>query len=80
MTDYVAAFHTHFAALKTLHALTDAGVLARLAPVPRKLSASCGTAVLYAAESPRLDLMDADTELVARVTGGGEYDILMENR
>lgn len=80
MPSYIAAFHTHFAALKTLRALKDAGVSARLAPVPRKLSASCGTCVKYEAGDACLICMDADTELVVLVTDGEEYELLFENR
>ena len=53
MTDYLATFHTHLAALKTHRAMTAAGLTARMAPVPRKISSSCGTCVFYRAGEPR---------------------------
>lgn len=68
MNQYVATFHTHVSALITSRALTALGVSARMAPVPRKLSSSCGTCVFYAAETPQLDAMDQDVESVYRQT------------
>jgi len=46
MTQYIATFHTHLSALKTHRALTKAGVEARMAPVPRKISSSWNLRVL----------------------------------
>ena len=65
MEQYVATFHTHLAALRTCNALKKEGAGgARLAPVPRRLSSSCGTCVFYEAEGPRLPCMDRDLEAV----------------
>ena len=80
MREYIATFHTHFSALQTKRNLTGAGAKARLAPVPRSLSASCGTCVKYSAEAPLLEQMDADTEMVVLVLDQGEYEILLDNR
>ena len=64
MKQYVATFHTHLSALITCRALTERAVAARMAPVPRKLSSSCGTCVYYEAEEPMLSAMDRDMEAV----------------
>ena len=64
MTEYIATFHTHLSAMRTQRTLANLGVPARLAPVPRYLSASCGTCVLYSADQPFLERMDADVERV----------------
>lgn len=64
MNRYVATFHTHVSALMTCRALTSAGISARMAPVPRKLSSSCGTCVFYQAEEPSLPFMEEDVEKV----------------
>ena len=69
MADYVATFHTHLAALRSCRALAGAGVEARMAPVPRSLSSSCGTCVLYAGASPMEERMDRDLEAVYRREG-----------
>lgn len=67
MEQYVATFHTHLAALRSCNALKNAGApQARLAPVPRRLSSSCGTCVFYEGEEPLLSCMDADLEAVYR--------------
>ena len=65
MEQYVATFHTHLAALRSCNALKKGGAGgARLAPVPRRLSSSCGTCVFYEAEGPQLASMDRDLEAV----------------
>lgn len=69
---YVATFHTHLAALRSCGALKRAGCAgARLAPVPRSLSSSCGACVTYEADSPLPECMDADLEAVYRRTDTG---------
>ncbi len=75
---YVATFYTHVAAMMTHRAMQKAGVPARLAPVPRMLSSSCGTCVLYEAEHPCEALLDTDVEQVARCDGE-TYTILKRN-
>ena len=69
MTEYIATFHTHLSAMRTQRALTREGIAARLSPVPRYLSASCGTCVIYRAEEAHLCCMDADVERVVAKTG-----------
>lgn len=67
MERYVATFHTHLAALRSCRALQKAGdTEARMAPVPRALSSSCGTCVFYQGEGPLLSLLDRDLEAVYR--------------
>ena len=69
MNEYIATFHTHLSAMRTQRALAEQGVAARLSPVPRYLSASCGTCVIYCAEEANLDCMDSDVERVVERTG-----------
>ena len=47
MKQYVATFFSHFGALRFQRLCTKLGYEAQLAPVPRSLSSSCGTCVLY---------------------------------
>lgn len=70
MNDYLATFHTHLAALLTHRAMTNAGLEARMAPVPRKISSSCGTCVYYRAQTFRSELLAADTEAVYQMPEG----------
>lgn len=65
MNQYVATFHTHLSALRSCRALgREPGLEARMAPVPRALSSSCGTCVIYRAEDPALACLDRDLEAV----------------
>lgn len=66
MNRYVATFHTHLSALLTFRTLEQKGISAWMAPVPRRLSSSCGTCVFYEADLPCADLMDADAERIYR--------------
>lgn len=77
MHEYIATFHTHLSALMTSRELTSRGVKARMMPVPRKLSSSCGTCVHYLAQDANLDAMDTDVEAVYEKTGREEYTRLM---
>lgn len=77
MMDFVATFHTHLSALMTERALKKAGFTARMAPVPRQLSSSCGTCVFYTAPDLCRDALDEDTERVYRVEGE-RYALLLD--
>ena len=75
MADYVATFHTHLAALRSHRALTQAGVEAKMAPVPRALSSSCGTCVFYRGEAPMAERMDRDLEALYRWEDGAYTEL-----
>lgn len=77
MREFIATFHTHLSALLTSRALTALGIQARMMPVPRKLSSSCGTCVRYLAEEEHLSAMDEDVEAVYEKTGGEDYRLRM---
>lgn len=77
MKEYIATFHTHLSALLTSRALTDLGLQARMMPVPRKLSSSCGTCVRYLADDANLSAMDEDVEAVYEKIGKEDYVLLM---
>ena len=47
MKQYIATFFSHFGALRFQRLCTKLGYEAQLAPVPRSLSSSCGTCVLF---------------------------------
>ena len=75
---FVATFYTHLAALRSQRSLSGQGVTARLAPMPRALSSSCGTCVFYEGEGPLLEALDQDVEGVYRRTEGG-YETILQN-
>lgn len=73
----IATFHTHLGALRFQRKLEKLGKEAAMAPVPRKLSASCGTCVRFAAEfDPKWS--DEDLEAVYSVNDNG-YELVYEN-
>ena len=47
MNKYVATFFSHFDALLFFNKLQEENITAKLTPTPRKVSASCGTAVVF---------------------------------
>ena len=80
MSEYIATFHTHLSAMRSQRTLSANGVSARLAPVPRALSASCGTCVRYEAEDPCVSALDHDWERVVKCKSDGEsYEPVFEN-
>ena len=79
MKEFIATFHTHLSALMTCRKLTSLDLMARMMPVPRKLSSSCGTCVVYAAQGPCLEQMDEDVERVYEIVGEEAYRLLHEN-
>lgn len=71
MNDCVATFYTQFAAMCFVAALKQAGVAARIKPVPRALSSSCGTCAAYAARHPFDGLAGGELEAVYLGPDGG---------
>lgn len=80
MSEYIATFHTHLSAMRSQRILSANGISARLSPVPRALSASCGTCVRYEAEDPCVSAMDRDLERIVQCVPDGEtYEPVFEN-
>lgn len=48
---YIATFYSHFGAIRFKKICDQQGLVAKLMPVPRDLSSSCGTCVSYEANS-----------------------------
>ena len=61
MNTYIATFFSHFGAMQYFKALRNKGITARLMPVPRKISASCGTCVRYEHDAA-VDLEDCELD------------------
>ena len=49
MKQYIATFFSHFGAIRFQHLCAERGYQSQLSPVPRALSSSCGTCVLFQA-------------------------------
>ena len=50
--NWIATFYSHFGAVRYMQQCKQAGLSAKLTPVPRNLSSSCGTCVRYESELP----------------------------
>lgn len=55
MSQYIATFFSHFGAIRYKKICDAREVKARVMPVPRSLSSSCGTCVGYEAEEPIME-------------------------
>ena len=69
MAEYVATFHTHFGAMRFAREIERRGWECRMAPVPRKLSSSCGTCVRFAPPEPYAPAQSEDLEAIYRAEG-----------
>lgn len=78
MNEYIATFHTHLSAMLSFQALQQAGCKAKMQPVPRALSSSCGTCVRFSANNDCCELLDADAEALYAVQDGA-YILLWQN-
>ena len=71
--EYLATFHTHYGAVRFHKHCQKSGDPARMLPVPRELSASCGTCVRFEAERPPAADEHEDMDRCYAVTGDGVY-------
>ena len=72
---YIETFFSHFGAMRCKKLCDQAGIPAKLMPVPRRLSSSCGTCVRMEAESADLLPLTEESEQLALEQDGG-YRIL----
>ena len=69
---YIATFFSHFGAIRFKKLCQKASWPARIMPVPRDLSSSCGTCVRYEGPAPCPDAqMPEEVEQIVEVTDGG---------
>ena len=62
---FIATFYSHFGAMRCKKECDKAGISARLMPVPRMLSSSCGTCVRLEADSADVLPRTEETEQLA---------------
>ena len=77
MNTYIATFFSHFGAMMYFKALKEQGITARLMPVPRKVSSSCGTCVRYE-HMEVIDLDDCELDSVY-IESGSNFDCVLKN-
>ena len=73
--DQIATFHTHFGALSFQRRLQRLGERAVMMPVPRTLSASCGTCVRFQTPFNADTMADEDLDRVYAVEDRGYREI-----
>lgn len=76
--EQIATFHTHFGALNFHRRLQRMGAEGTMMPVPRKLSASCGTCVRFAVPFDPDVMADEDLDKVYAHTTDG-FRLLFAN-
>ena len=67
---YIATFYSHFGAMHFKKQCEARKMTARIMPVPRDLSSSCGTCVRWEGDIPAAMPTD-ETEQIVRVTPSG---------
>ena len=70
MNSYIATFFSHYDALTFFNFLKEKNIAAKLMPVPRKVSASCGTCVSFVSDL-KIDFVGHELEAIYAETGGG---------
>lgn len=73
---YIATFYSHFGAVRFKRMCSAEHIKAKMMPVPRTLSSSCGTCVQYEAEAPvAFQEHTEEMEQMVQVTDEG-YEVL----
>jgi hypothetical protein len=70
MNKYIATFFSHYDALTFFNSIKEKNIKARLMPVPRKVSASCGTCVSYTSDL-KIDFTGYELEALYTETESG---------
>lgn len=71
--EYLATFYTHYGAMRFHKHCKKDGIPAKMAPVPRELSASCGVCVRFEAVCVPEIAEHEDMEQCYAVTADGKY-------
>jgi len=74
LNSYIATFFTHYGAVKFERDCKKINISAKMMPVPRKLSSSCGTCVKFTAENHLFINPEEDFEGCYLITGKDLYE------
>jgi len=77
--EFIATFYSHFGAMRFKKETEAAGGSARLMPVPRTLSSSCGTCCAFTADELPVPSHPDEIEQIVRVLKDSQYEILFSN-
>lgn len=73
---YIATFYSHFGAVRFKKICEQYKYSAKLMPVPRDLSSSCGTCVSFESDSLKMDdVLSEELEQIACISSDG-YEVL----
>lgn len=73
----IATVFSHFGAMHVKKILDKYNISSKLAPVPRFLSSSCGTCVIYEFDKKfPIDDIPKDIEKIAKILDNNKYEIL----
>ena len=78
---WIATFYSHFGAVRYTKLCKNAGISAKMLPVPRNLSSSCGTCVRYEAQAylPVTEMPDEVEQIVEVLPDGYRVHFRAEN-
>jgi len=71
--EFLATFYTHYGAMQFHKHCQKENITAKMAPVPRELSASCGVCVRFESGNAPSTEQHEDMELCYFVSPNGEY-------
>ena len=73
LTKYLATFYTHYGAMRFKKYCEKEGISAKMAPVPRELSSSCGVCVRFESNQPPKKEDHEDMEACYTISPNNEY-------
>ncbi len=76
--EQIATFHTHFGAIQFQKLCKERGDKPKMMPVPRALSASCGTCVKFGIPFDEASMVHEDLDSIYAVEGS-DYRLLFHN-
>ena len=71
--NYIATFFTHYGAMRFNKYCAKEGISAKMSPVPRELSASCGVCVFFDADGAPQPKDHEDMECCYHLAANNEY-------
>lgn len=76
---YIATFYSHFGAISFKKMCDRNQASAKIMPVPRSLSSSCGTCVKFEDEKMVFQEKSEELEQIVEIIGDGQYKVLYQS-
>lgn len=71
MKKYIATFYSHFGAIRYIRELRQIGINGKAMPVPRQLSSSCGTCVMFSSDKGYAEDKYGEIEQIVLIDDNG---------